>query len=311
MNTDIRLLVSFKGHRKRKRLSLMLGPGATDYLVDLWLTAAEDRPDGRLVDWDEVDIALAANYPGEPEELVQALVKCKWLDLGGDGVFSLHDWEEHNGWACSAKQRSEKAKAAARARWSKKLSEKCQPDAQAMPEHKPSKAPAEQGHAPGNAPPPYPSPSPSPSPDKSKKESAPTGPPKGGSSRPKKINGKHFVNALDGETAVSQVLELGKRVQTLSVERGKDFHVWQWIQLQANEKKHPAAILESLDRLAGYLEGNKVEGKSVFPLAKTIIGSLSPKYCERDHISQAAKFAAELSATPELKGLIAGIGSAL
>lgn len=32
MNSDIRLAVSFRGHRKRKRLQLLLGPGSTDYL---------------------------------------------------------------------------------------------------------------------------------------------------------------------------------------------------------------------------------------------------------------------------------------
>ena len=35
MNSDIRLAVSFRGHRKRKRLRLLLGPGSTDYLIDL------------------------------------------------------------------------------------------------------------------------------------------------------------------------------------------------------------------------------------------------------------------------------------
>ena len=34
MNTDIRLAVSFRGHRKRKRLRLLLGPGSTDYLLE-------------------------------------------------------------------------------------------------------------------------------------------------------------------------------------------------------------------------------------------------------------------------------------
>ena len=30
MNSDIRLAVSFRGHRKRKRLRLLLGSGSTD-----------------------------------------------------------------------------------------------------------------------------------------------------------------------------------------------------------------------------------------------------------------------------------------
>lgn len=58
MNTDIRLLVSFKGHRKRKRFKMVIGLEATDYLIDLWLTAAEDRPDGILSGWDDTELHL-------------------------------------------------------------------------------------------------------------------------------------------------------------------------------------------------------------------------------------------------------------
>jgi hypothetical protein len=151
MNTDIRLLVSFRGHRKRKRLKLRLGAGSTDYLIDLWLSAAEDRPEGILYDWDETDIALAADWPGEPSELVEALLECKWLDYD-NGTYSLHDWEEHQSWASGAKARSLKAKKAAAARWEKRLgkSKNATSNAQALPKDAQSNAPS-------------PSPSPSPS----------------------------------------------------------------------------------------------------------------------------------------------------
>ena len=44
MNTDIRISVSFKGHRKRKKLKLYLkDDGATEYLIDLWISVATDR----------------------------------------------------------------------------------------------------------------------------------------------------------------------------------------------------------------------------------------------------------------------------
>ena len=81
MNTDIRVWVSFKGHRKRKRLKRMLGPGATDYLIDLWISVSQDRPSGVLTGWDELDIADAADWPEDkdPEILVDALVKCGWF----------------------------------------------------------------------------------------------------------------------------------------------------------------------------------------------------------------------------------------
>jgi len=125
MNSDIRLLISFKGHRKRKRLKRTLCHDATDYLIDLWITAAVDRPDGVLTGWDKHDIADAANWPEDkpPETLVNALIDCGWIDEI-NGTYHLHDWKEHQSWACNAQARSSKAKKAAEARWEKRLNGK-------------------------------------------------------------------------------------------------------------------------------------------------------------------------------------------
>ena len=123
MNTDIRLLISFKNHRKRKRLRMILGPDSTDYLIDLWLTVAEQRPDGVLTDWDEFDIAVAAGWQKEPRELVDALLETKWINKP-NGCYKIHDWDEHQGWACGAKKRSDVAKKAAEARWEKRYNGK-------------------------------------------------------------------------------------------------------------------------------------------------------------------------------------------
>ena len=110
MNRDIRLLVSFRDHRKRKRFEHILGPGATGYLIDLWLTAAEDRPDGVLHGWDEIDIAFACGYPDEPKKLIEALLECCWIDKGDDGVYILHGWGEYQGWCLGSEFRSNKAR---------------------------------------------------------------------------------------------------------------------------------------------------------------------------------------------------------
>jgi hypothetical protein len=127
LNSDIRLYVSFKGHRKRLKLRRVLGESATDYLIDLWLTVAQDRPDGVLTGWDESDIALAAGWEGEPQELVKALIDCRLLDEGE--CYSLHDWAEHQPWACNAQQRSDRARRSAMARWSKLPHAERMPDA--------------------------------------------------------------------------------------------------------------------------------------------------------------------------------------
>jgi len=179
MNKDIRVLTSFKGHRKRKRFKLVLGDaGATDYLIDLWLTAAEDRPDGILAEWDEIDIALSCGWEGEPKKLIDALVETKWLDVLEDGTYALHDWSTHNAYAADAKARSEAARGAAKARWDRKLgrtkkkpaiqaeqcdndADSCDSNADAMPEQCDSDADAMPKPEKGNAPSPSPSPSPS------------------------------------------------------------------------------------------------------------------------------------------------------
>jgi hypothetical protein len=125
MNTDIRVDITFKGHRKRRRLQALLGPGATDYLIDLWITVAMERPQGVLRGWDSTDIALAAGFPGDPEQLVSALYEAKLLDKDADGNCCLHDWKIHQPWASNAPVRSEAARKAVTARWTK---QKQQPD---------------------------------------------------------------------------------------------------------------------------------------------------------------------------------------
>lgn len=117
MNSDIRILVSFKGHRKRHHLERLLGSiGATRYLVDLWLTAAQQRPDGNLKGWDAKDIAIAAGYSGKPQKFVDSLLKSGFLDKDEEG-YRLHDWGEHQPWCCGAPRRSEQAQKAAQERW--------------------------------------------------------------------------------------------------------------------------------------------------------------------------------------------------
>jgi len=112
MNTDIRIAISFKNHRKRKKLKLLLGPDSTDYLIDLWLTVAMERPDGDLSGLDDMDIAIMAGWPNDPSTFVGALVNVGWLDVAtkSNGGYILHDWLENNPWVSSADERSDKAR---------------------------------------------------------------------------------------------------------------------------------------------------------------------------------------------------------
>ncbi len=147
---DIRVDVSFKGHRKRKRLKSLIGPDATDYILDLWISTAQNHPDGKLNDMDALDIALEAGWDKDPETFVNALLECKLIDKNSDG-FELHDWDEHQPWVVHAPERSAKAKHAAEKRWGK-------------PKHATSMPQASGEETDSNAPSPNPSPNPSPCP---------------------------------------------------------------------------------------------------------------------------------------------------
>jgi len=116
VNTDIRLYVTFKGHRKRRRLRQLLGDNSTDYIIDLWLTVAQDRPEGVLSGWDDADVALAAGWEGDASVFVKALVSAGFLEQDG-GVYRLHGWGEHQPWAVKAKERSQTARQNASRKW--------------------------------------------------------------------------------------------------------------------------------------------------------------------------------------------------
>ncbi|MDL2209892.1 hypothetical protein LJC26_03710 [Desulfovibrio sp. OttesenSCG-928-O18] len=130
MSSDIRLAVSFRGHRKRKRLRLLLGPGSTDYLIDLWIATAMNHPNGILEGMDETDIALEAGYEGEDtQKLVSALVECGFLEKTESGAYALHDWEDHQAYVIHAEQRKAQARNAAAVRWKQPQEEKDMPGA--------------------------------------------------------------------------------------------------------------------------------------------------------------------------------------
>ncbi|MDD2967247.1 MAG: hypothetical protein PHN64_07190 [Desulfovibrionaceae bacterium] len=121
MSSDIRLAISFRGHRKRKRLRLLLGPGSTDYLIDLWIATAMNHPNGILEGMDETDIALESGCEGEDaQKLVSALLECGFLEKTENGTYVLHDWKDHQGYVIHSEQRKAQARNAAAVRWKPK-----------------------------------------------------------------------------------------------------------------------------------------------------------------------------------------------
>jgi hypothetical protein len=149
MNTDIRLSVDFPTHPKTKKLKRRLGAEGVLALVALFIYAAQRRPDGNLSGMSNEDIALAADWDGEPDEFVAALVDVKFIDLV-DGAMVIHDYSENQPWVSKSLERSTKAKAAADKRWETQRkaiegTQQLESDAlnmlAALPEHESSNAP--------------------------------------------------------------------------------------------------------------------------------------------------------------------------
>lgn len=65
------------------------------HLVCLWLKAIRFKPGGKLISVSKGTISKWAQWQGNPDQFVDALVKHKWLDkLGGRGkTLGIHDWE--------------------------------------------------------------------------------------------------------------------------------------------------------------------------------------------------------------------------
>ena len=170
VNNDIRLSVSFKGHRKRRKLEMLLGPSAVLCLIDLWISTAPNHPKGNLSGLDDIDIALEAGWQGNPCDFVNALISCGFLD-GESGLYALHDWMDHQSYVVHAPERSAQARRAAEAKWSKMrgaCSEHAGSTQGAMLNAKTSNAPS-----PDPIPSPDPLPDPSPIPSQQKKTSLP------------------------------------------------------------------------------------------------------------------------------------------
>jgi len=174
MNVDFRVSVSLPSHPKALKLMRRLGDRSFYCLVRFWSFVAQNRPDGDITGLDIDDIELACDWRGDAGSMHQALLDLCFIECI-DGKMFVHDWEDYNGFACHAKERSEKAKLAAEARWHRRNGRKnANGMPQAMQDDATSNATSMQDDATSNAP----SPSPSPSPNLKDKDTPL--PPKGG-----------------------------------------------------------------------------------------------------------------------------------
>lgn len=94
MSTWIKSHQSLREHPKTRKLAKRLGglPKAIGHLHCLWWWAMDYAPDGDLTKFDAEDIAIGAEWEGEPEEIIGYLVECGFLD-NGEGL-CIHDWDQ-------------------------------------------------------------------------------------------------------------------------------------------------------------------------------------------------------------------------
>jgi len=110
--TDCRVSTGLISHPKKLKLQRRLGKQAVWSLIALWSFAASNRPDGSLAGMTAEDIAIAADWDGDPDAFVGALLELHLVD-GEAGQITIHDWAENNPWAAGSSKRSEDAKIAA------------------------------------------------------------------------------------------------------------------------------------------------------------------------------------------------------
>lgn len=86
------------GHIKTKKLKLRLNLPlwqVIGILESLWQFAADCADDGGVGRYSNEDIAAYMEWAGDPDELVDALVHCRWLDAHETLRLVVHDWDFH------------------------------------------------------------------------------------------------------------------------------------------------------------------------------------------------------------------------
>jgi len=146
---DFRVALDFLDHPKTVRLKAAVGAEGIFCLMRLWAFAGNYRPRGILTGMNPDDIALAAKWPGDPDEFVCALVTSKFLDRIRNGGYQLHNWKIRQGYLYHKPERRQKAQKAAKAKHAKADNDL-------------RSAQDKSKHAPLPTPTPLPSPSPSP-----------------------------------------------------------------------------------------------------------------------------------------------------
>jgi hypothetical protein len=128
MNKDIRLKIGFSHNYKTQKLIKRIKKEGAYSLICFWLYVGENHPKGDISSLTNEDIAIAAGWEKDPDQLVNALIEVGFIDetIGDDGKVTrvVHDWAEHNPFAFYAPERSEIARQNVQKRWDKRKGKK-------------------------------------------------------------------------------------------------------------------------------------------------------------------------------------------
>lgn len=87
-------------HPKTRKLARLLDVSrvtAVGHLQFFWWWAMSCSPDGDLSKHDDLDIAIGAEWESRPAEFIDAMVSAGFIDRGGSGKLSIHDWDQYGG----------------------------------------------------------------------------------------------------------------------------------------------------------------------------------------------------------------------
>ena len=69
--------------------------GTIGLLEGMWLAVGKNCPRGDIGRFSNEEIAIMVDWEGDPDELISALVECRWLDVCDTYRLVVHDWEDH------------------------------------------------------------------------------------------------------------------------------------------------------------------------------------------------------------------------
>ena len=98
MSEYINISVEFKTHIKWHRLQRLAGEDGIIALIYLWIVSAEFMPDGMLLGYTAEDIAIAADWEGDADMFVDALLSAGFLAFDGQTYSLLEVGEDELVW---------------------------------------------------------------------------------------------------------------------------------------------------------------------------------------------------------------------